>query len=235
MVRRRRRFQWRRRLGKLVKMFPKNIQDYLSPQDIREISEAVQKAEAKTSGEIVPVIVRRSSSVGHVPMILTLILLLLTVACEFPWKDKLFATPWLWLWPVLGVVYYFLSQFLAQSFTLQRLLTVNSDEIFQVERRAQLEFFLNRVNRTKAGTGILIFISVMERRAVILADEGIHGKIPPEVWVKLVDQLTEKLRRGEWKAAFLESIEACGDLLSTHFPASQHDTNELSNQLVIKG
>lgn len=212
----------------------KSISNYLSEAQIKEISQAVQTAESKTSGEIVPVIVKRSSAVGHVPLILTLILLLSTLVLELPFVDHPILQPWLFLWPLIGIFYYIISQPLARSFWLQRILTLNSDEEMQVTRRAELEFFLNRVNKTQNSTGILIFISVMERRAVILADEGIAKKMGPEVWKSQVEKLTAKLRQGQWNQAFLEAIEDCGSLLSTHFPTTGHSRNELSNQLVIK-
>ena len=212
----------------------KNISKYLSDQEIQQISEAVKKAESHTSGEIVPVIVKRSSAIGHIPLVLTFILLLLTLFAEFPWMNSPALRPWLFMWPLIGIFYYILSHFIARAFWIQRILTANVDEEMQVTRRAQLEFFLNGVKGTKESTGILIFISVMERRAVILADEGIAKKIGPEVWTTQVEKLTQKLRHGEWNKAFLEAIEDCGKLLSTHFPASAHETNQLSNQLVIK-
>lgn len=212
----------------------KNISKYLSDQEIQQISAAVQKAEEHTSGEIVPVIVKSSSAVGHVPLILTLILLLVTLFAEFPWMSSPALRPWLFMWPVLGIFYYVIAHPIARSFWLQRILTSNVDEEMQVVRRAQLEFFLNGVKGTKESTGILIFISVMERRAVILADEGIAKKIGQEVWAAQVTKLTRELRHGQWSKAFLEAIEDCGKLLSTHFPTTSHNDNQLSNQLVIK-
>ncbi len=210
------------------------ISRYLSESDIKKISSAVGVAERKTSGEIVPVIVRRSSSVGHVPLILTLLFLVAALLIDFPWKEMLFARPWIYLWPVLGVLFFFVSQILAKSTHLQRWLTSNRDEAIQCGQRAHLEFFVNRVNATTSSTGILIFISAMERRAVILADQGISAKVPPETWQKLVDQLVHHLQKGEWVQAFEQCIGECGQILTTHFPMTQHDQNELSNQLVIK-
>ena len=210
------------------------IQRYLSEEDIRKVSVAVQEAEAKTSGEIVPVIVRRSSTIGHVPLSLTLLFLVAALFVEFPTKDLLFVQPWIYVWPFLAVAFFFIAQFFSRSTRIQRMLTPNHDEVVQVHQRAQLEFFLNRVNMTSSSTGILIFISVMERKAVILADQGIAQKIKPETWQKLVNNLTYRLRQGQWSQGLMTAIHECGDILTTHFPIESHDQNELSNQLVIK-
>lgn len=210
------------------------IQRYLSQNDIQRVSQAVQEAETKTSGEIVPVIVQRSSTVGHVPLALTLLFLVAALFVEFPTKDLLFIRPWIYVWPFLAVTFFFLAQFFSRSTRIQRMLTPNQDEVAQVYQRAQLEFYLNRVNMTTSSTGILIFISVMERRAVILADQGIAQKIPQETWQKIVNSLTFKLRKGQWSPGLLTAIHDCGEILTTHFPIESHTKNELSNQLVVK-
>ncbi len=210
------------------------IQKYLSQNQIQEISEAVRKAESTTSGEIVPVIVRRSSAVGHVRSMIAMVLVMLTVAIELPFKDILFSEPWIYTLPILVVLHFAIANWLARFNVLQRIFTANADEFFQVEQRAQLEFFLNDVNRTSQGTGILVFVSVMERKAVILADRKISEKIDPRRWQELVNALTARLKKGQWSEGFIETIQECGKILSTHFPISSHDTNELSNQLVIK-
>lgn len=207
---------------------------FLTDEDITKISQAVHGAEEKTTGEIVPVIVHRSSAIGHVPLSLTLIFLLIIMFFEFPWKDILFVAPWIYLWPLLAIVLYVFSYFLSRSHIIQRILVPNFDEASQAFRRAQLEFYLNGVNDTKQATGILIFVSVMERRAVILADKGIAERIPPEAWQVLVDKLSQRLRKGEWSAGFQDCISECGVILTAHFPRNDEAHNELRNDLVIK-
>ena len=82
----------------------------------------------------------------------------------------------------------------------------------------------------------MIFISIMERRAVILADEGIAKKLPENTWEEVLKPLTEFLRDGEWSAGFQDAIRRSGDLLKTHFPepAGTHHASEISNNLIIK-
>lgn len=220
-----------REVGDVVK---NEIHKYLTSEDIQNIESSVQTAEAKTTGEIVPVIVKHSAGVGHVPFMLTMILLLFVLFMEFPWEDTLFVAPWVYLWPVIGVVCFLMSLFLGRFHWVQRVLTPNRDEIEHVNRRAQLEFFLNGVNKTQRSTGILIFVSVMERRAVILADEAISKKIDNKVWEELVEKLTKHLRDSNWSKAFTETIADCGKILAEHFPAQGPKQNQLSNNLVIK-
>lgn len=210
------------------------INKYLSEADLARIEATISRIEESTSGEIVPVIVRRSSAVGHVPLTLTLLLTLLLVIAEFPFSDWLWVTPWVYLWPVIVVAFYGLSHLLAKSKCIQKVFVPEKDELESVHRRAHLEFYLNRIHRTENGTGVLIFVSVMEKKAVVLADEGISKKLPKEHWDEILGVLGKSLHDGKWADGFVSAIEACGKDLQTHFPAGATGANELKNHLIIK-
>lgn len=209
------------------------INRYLTEQDKKTIAEAVKKAEVGHDGEIVPVIVKRSSSVGHVPLTLTLLLLLILIFLGLPQSEVLWKAPWMWSWPVIIVGLYYLSHIFARLPFLQRVLVPERDEVEQVHNRAHLEFFLNEVDHTEHKTGVLIFVSVMERKAVILVDKGLSEKLPQETWDGILLRLSAHLRKGEWAAGFTHAIEECGRHLKTHFPIAEHH-DQLSNELIIK-
>jgi putative membrane protein len=210
------------------------INKHLSPDEIRTIETAVQVAEFETEGEIVPVIVKRSSTVGHVPLTLTLIITLMLVILEIPYSEWLWVRPWVWVWPLVIVVIYYISFLIAKIPFIQKILVSERDEVDQVHQRAQLEFFLNKINRTKGGTGILIFVSVMEKKAVILADEGIASKLPQEAWNEVLGELRKHMGSGDWVSGFKNAIERSGAILREHFPATGSNDNELKNQLIIR-
>jgi putative membrane protein len=210
------------------------IEKYLTQEDFKKIETSIAHVESETSGEIVPVIVRRSSAVGHVPLTLTLLLTLLALVVETPFSDWLWIRPWVYLWPALIVVFYFIALVLARSQWIQKVLVSEKDELHQVHQRAELEFYKNKINRTQDGTGVLIFVSVMEKKAVILADEGISQKLPPETWNEVLNQFKSQLGRGDWAQGFTEAIENCGKHLKTHFPISSAAKNELKNHLIVK-
>lgn len=224
-------------------MAQKWIRKYLSESEIAEISQSVHAAELGTEGEIVPMIVHRSSAVRHVPVILGLSLALLFFGVEILGLNGWYLSDWLpFLYQHGGYQVLFLAVLMALAWGLahlhgvQRLLTPNADERDQVHRRAQLEFFLHRLNRTQKKTAVLIFVSIMERRAVILADEGIAKVLPPNTWDLILKSLTKKMGRGDWAQGFHEAIQQSGELLKAHFPAPQGaaSANEISNNLIIK-
>lgn len=210
------------------------ISRYISESDIKRIEDAVSRLEESTTGEIVPVIVRRSSAVGHVPLTLTLLITLLIIVAELPFSDWLWVTPWVYLWPVLLLVIYYASHVLGRLPWIQKVLIPERDEVDQVHQRAHLEFFTNRIHRTENSTGVLIFVSVMEKKAVILADEGISSKLPKETWDQVLNELRGHLHKGDWAAGFTKAIESCGEHLKLHFPSEPGKQNQLKNHLVIK-
>lgn len=210
------------------------INKFLSENDLKRIEVTISRIEESTSGEIVPVIVKRSSSVGHVPMTLTLLITLFIAIAELPFSDWLWVTPWVWLWPVLLVGIYYVSYFLGKLPWIQKILVPERDEVDQVHQRAQLEFYSNRIHRTESGTGILIFVSVMEKKAVILADEGISKKLPADTWDHVLEELRLNLHQNKWADGFVQAIENCGQHLKTHFPITSAGQNELKNHLVVK-
>ncbi|WP_413288304.1 TPM domain-containing protein [Bdellovibrio sp. HCB337] len=221
-------------------MADKWVQKYLSESEITDISKAVQAVEQSTSGEIVPMIVHRSSAIRHVPVILGLSFALLFLGVEMLGVGGWYLNDWMpfllehWGYQVLFLILLMvLAWWLSHLQSVQRFLTSDQDEKDQVEKRAQLEFFLHRLNHTNKKTGILIFVSVMERRAVILADEGIAKVLPPQTWNEVLKPLMGQLKKGSWSDGFQEAIKQTGGLLQTHFPSST-SANELSNQLIIK-
>jgi putative membrane protein len=135
---------------------------------------------------------------------------------------------------ILFFLFFGLGLLLAKLHWVQRVFVPNQDEIEQVEDRAEREFFLNRVHLTEGKTGILIFVSVMERRAVILADAAINEKVGPEEWDSILHDLTARLKEGSWDLAFKEAIARCGAVLAKHFPAEKQNPNEITNHLIIK-
>jgi len=217
------------------------VTKYISEEQAIEISQAVQKAELGTSGDIVPMIVRRSSAVRHVPVVLGLCFALAFLGIEMLGINGWYFSDFLpflmghWAYQVgFLLVLLALAWWLSHLHFVQRFLTSDEDEKEQVEKRAQLEFFLHRLNRTHKKTAVLIFISVMERRAVILADEGIAKVLPPQTWEEVLKPLTGLLRNGEWSKGFTDAISRSGELLKQHFPESAAHANEISNQLIIK-
>lgn len=209
------------------------IKKYLSGEDIIHISRMVTQAEAHTSGEIVPIICKRSSAIGHVPVVTFLLLAIALLTADLSWHPSLSMEALLGILVGCLVASWFISLQLARWSFWQRIMTSNLDEQQQVWIRAELEFSRNKVSQTQQKTGILIFVSVMERRAVVLADEGISKHYPPETWKELVAELSSHLKNDQWTLGFEKAIQKASKILSEKLPAERHELNELANHLRI--
>jgi putative membrane protein len=207
---------------------------FIKPGDAEKVAEMVAQAEKTTAGEIVPIIVRRSSTIGYLPYLLTLMMLVVLFIFEVP--QNLMLASWnlhLVLF-LMVVICFLLSNVLARSIWVQRLMVPKSDQTFQVEARALLEFYQTGIVNTKARTGILLFLSVMERKAVVLADEAIAQKLPPETWQKICQEMVEGIRSGSVAEGLGQAITHCGKILAQHFPPLAENSNELKDLLIIK-
>jgi putative membrane protein len=100
--------------------------------------------------------------------------------------------------------------------------------------RAEIEFYELGLSETEARTGVLLFVSLMEHRAVVLADQGIAEKLDSEIWNGVVDQMVAGVKRADFAGGMCAGIERCGALLAPHFPAAAENANELRDHLVIK-
>lgn len=212
---------------------PKWLNDYMTDEELSEISGAVTSAEERTTGEIVPVVVRRSSTIGHVPVILMLVFILVgMIAYSVGFISGHLDEHWFLslAYLTLGIA---LVRWLASVPAVCRWLTSAQDQVEQVEQRALIEFYNHAADRTKRNTGILLFISMLEHRAVVLADKAIADKLPPETWDHVIVDMLKLLKQKRLKSAMISGIESCGKILSEHFPKSADDSNEISNGLII--
>jgi len=209
----------------LVMAIAKWAKHFISEADFEAISKAVAREELKTSGEIVPMVVRRSSAIGHVPVLLTLILWIPTI--------YYFSAQPLYFW-VAAIASVVLGYVLGSRGWVQRYLISAMDQRSQVYARAELEFHRLNLETTTGRTGILIFLSLMEHQAVVLADQGIASKLPPEIWKGVIDVLVDCLKRGDVVAGMTRAIQKCGGVLAENFPRLEGDANELTNHLVLK-
>lgn len=211
---------------------------FLSEDEIVKITNAVVKAEQGTRGEIVPMIVGRSSTIGHLPVYIAFMLfsIILVLLIESPSPHL---SHYLSLWyglPVVGLfgVCWVCGYILSPIQIIQRWLIPNQDEESQVWNRARSEWAYNKLQKTTERTGILLFVSMMERKAVILADEGIAKHYPEKTWQDVIDLLTRHLKKGEWVEGFETSIDRCGEILKTHLPATENNINEISDRVIVK-
>ena len=186
---------------------------HLSTEDREAITAAVHTAEQRTSGQLVCVLANISSDYAHIPLLWAS-----GIALILPWP-LIYLTEWSVQRIFMLQLVVFLVAGLVFSWDRLRLAFVPHAVLRARAHRAALEqFALRRVSHTANRTGVLIFVSLGERYARIIADEGIAAKVPNAEWQAAVDALTGHMRDGRIAAGFVAAIERCGAVLEAHAP-----------------
>jgi putative membrane protein len=102
----------------------------------------------------------------------------------------------------------------------------------QAHRAAIEQFFARGISFTRARTAVLIFVSLAEHYARIVADQGVASKVENSEWQAAVDALTASMREGHVAQGFIQAIERCGLVLAAHAPPSD-TADELPNRLYV--
>jgi putative membrane protein len=200
----------------------------LSSYDRQRISAAIQAAEAKTSGEIVCVLARSSSDLTALPILIAAL-----ASFALPWLLVGFTNLsvqlilWLQLALFLGLV-----MLLCQPRVRVGLLPPATRRAI-AHRAAMEQFMLRGIGRTKGRTGVLVFVSLAERYARIVADEAIASRVPQSQWQAAIDALVDHMRAGRMADGFVEAIDRCGSVLATHFPRMANGQNELPDRIYL--
>jgi putative membrane protein len=192
------------------------------------VAQAITAAERSTSGEIVAMITAASSSYLYVPFLWAALAALIV-----PWPFVFFT----W-WPIQSIYALQIIVFVALTALLMwppvRLALVSpSVKRLRAHRRAVEQFLAQNLHTTSGRTGVLIFVSVAERYAEILADAAIHSRVPEAEWRRIVDTLTRAIGEGRAADGFVAAIEAVGKRMAEHFPPGTDDPHALPNHLIV--
>jgi putative membrane protein len=205
----------------------------MTPQDHARVTKAIRTAEQRTSGEIYCVVARSSDSYFF-PAAFSLIIAMLAASLA-----AAFALEHWWL--AMRTPLFVAAQIFALGsgllllwlFPGLRLLLVPRQLRYRRAHENALKQFLSRnVHVTAARTGVLIFVSLAERYAEIVADSGINSRVQQAVWDEVVARLVADARENRLADGFVSAVATVGDLLARHFPVSSVNPNELDDHLV---
>jgi putative membrane protein len=117
---------------------------------------------------------------------------------------------------------------------LKRIFISEREMEAEVREAAEIQFYQQSVYRTAEGTGVLIYISVFERKVWILGDRGINAKIPEGYWQGVVESIVKGIRAGRPADSICQAIGSIAGVLAEKFPVRAGDQDELVN-LVVEG
>lgn len=219
----------------------------LTAQDRDNISAAVHAAEQLSAGEIVTIMTERSDSYADVALAWAALTAFtaLTVLSLFPHfylplVDRVMGH-WGHEWTPRAVLVLaamvamakFLGMLVLQLWApLKWLLVPRHIKAARVRGRAITCFKVGAERRTSGRTGVLIYVSLAERRAEIVADSAIAAKVSTEVWGHAMAALLAGMRAGRAGDGLVAAVGQVGDVLALHFPRADDDVNELPDRLI---
>jgi putative membrane protein len=116
---------------------------------------------------------------------------------------------------------------------LRRLFTSKREMMDETARAADHIFVSRRLASTRDRGGLLIYVSLAERRVVVLADEGLLKAAGQPFLDELRDLAVSRLREGNRVEAFTDTLKAAGEKLPGFIPLQKNDANELGNRLLV--
>lgn len=219
----------------------------LTEEDHAKVSAAIAAAEAQSDGEIIAAVTHTSDSYHDVALHWAVLVLLAVLAwaaicpsCLEWWIDLILGgwrtetTPreLLTFLMILAVLKFTVVLLILRYRPLRLLLTPSATKERRVRRRAISIFKAGTEWRTVGRTGVLIYLSMGERRAEIVADEAITKVTTPETWGEAMAALLVEVKAGRPGDGIVAAIERVGVVLAEHFPRSVTDTNEIPDKLV---
>ena len=185
----------------------------LSKEDHEAVSAAIGEAEKRTCGQVVCVLAHASSAYAYIPILWASVLAL---ASPLP---LIFWTPWsvqkIYL---IQLAVFIVVGFLFSLMPLRLLLVPGAVKRARAHRAAIEQFVLRGISRTTNRCGVLIYVSLAEHYARIVADEGIAQKVNNSEWQAAIDALIGHMQDGKIASGFVAAIEQCGAVLAAHAP-----------------
>ena len=221
--------------------------NHVSVADHDIVTAAVAAAEAHTSGEIVTVIAAQSNDYDDVALVWASVIafIAMSMIAMFPdfyrgiydrltggWGYELTANQWLGTVIAIGVLKWIGMWLILLWRPLRLVLTPGAIKAGRVRARAIDVFKGGTEAKTLGRTGILLFVSLKEHRADIVADEAIAAKVSPDVWGDAMAALIEHVRAGRPGEGMAEAVRQMGVVLAEHFPKGDDNVNELPDRLI---
>ncbi|MCI5071322.1 hypothetical protein MRY82_00055 [bacterium] len=208
------------------------IQGWVKDNFSQAIEQAVMDAEKKCALDFFPVVVKSSSTLGHVFPLLSLVFLSLYLGAVF-----FIPLPNIGVWTggmhaLLMTILIILAYSLSENIGLARRLTAKNDQAYSVEQAARLAYFEHGIDQHPS---ILIYVSLMERQIVLLCNQDVQIKIKQVLFEQVLAEALPLLKHKKLQKALCQSINGLSIALAENFPLGEKPhSNALNNKVVIK-
>jgi putative membrane protein len=219
---------------------------FLSEQDNKAIEATVKKAEAGTSGEIVFAAAQASSHYHHANLqgaligmamvtILFMMIPYIHITTNNAWSDfviPIVPNPTNLL--CTEAISFAAFLIILPHWPWRRWIISKQEMNARVHEAAFMQFYSSGLYKTRESNGVEIYLSLFERKVVVIGDQGIHEKMGDEHWDRVRNLIIQGIKRGDACSGICAAIESCGKALAEHFPPRPDDINELPDQVIIR-
>ncbi len=198
--------------------------------DRMKLESAIRSVREESGGEIVVAITANSGRTPQLPWILGLVFAALTLITvplliEAPFPGELFA---------LEIAAFALGFLFGKSSALQDNLQDSETVCAKVDARARRIFSEAGLQRATGKRGVLLFASLLEKRVVVLADEGAHPAESAEnPWQAISDTICEGFRNDTAVHALLSAIKSCGEEFAQSTSDEPFSTDQSASVILI--
>ncbi len=217
---------------------------YFSDADRAQINQAVAQAEARTAAEFVPAVAYSSGRYDRPEDVVGLWLGLLAMIVVWQFFPPPAIEPGSWgnlshfaylaILIAMVVIGFFAGAILADNVGwLRRLFTPTTQMRDEVHARARQVFFDSRMHHTDTKAGVMIYISLFERMAAVVADRHVLEKLGQAELDALRDNLVTQLKTAHPRDALCHVLALAGEKLAAVLPRAADDVNELTDALVV--
>ncbi len=203
----------------------------ISNSEFAKLEGAVKRFEKDTSAEILPVILKTSDDYPAVRWRFALGFSILLTSSSFFLLQGLQLNPYILflsqiLWLLLG---YGVSSFSQ----IQRFFLLESKIAEEVQQRACEMFVRHRVHGTENRSGIMIFVSLLERRIIIIPDIGYAPHVDPKTFQGIEESIGEFIENNSLGEGIVRAIGDCASVAAKIFPPSQTKRNLVRDKPII--
>lgn len=217
---------------------PDWAQKYIHTESVKDIEAQISEIEKTTTGEVIVLIVRESVSTSYVSFVL---FALLALTSFFLLRDILHNF-WLnvfeniLIYSLNFVVLFLFARILVKIKGIKRFFLHPSDMEKAFQQRAVSEYYQNNLYKTKNNTAVLIMVSLLERKAIVLASHELNKVTKEDLWSECIKAIVSGARKRSLGEGISEALRLITPILKERFPLSQatDNPNEIADVVLFK-
>jgi len=209
----------------------KKASGFFTEEENKKIEEAVHAVECCTIGEVAVMVVDSSDEYREAAVLGGVFL---AAVAAFSVTEIFFGASLTFFVPLCVLLFFPFRKFFSLLPELKKAFIGTRRKEEAVRERALRAFFEKGLYKTKANTGVLFFLSLLEKKVWVLADKGIYEKIDQETLDRFAKTVSQGVKDRRACDALCSAIDAAGKALSQYFPIEPGDTNELPNAVITE-